>query len=228
MCHSSPILSGCKKKQADIITENYSVAITDRGWRKMVRDSYKKGRRVGVGRGAEWGMCEMTALNDKHSCDSGPRVNHSGGDFLLRGDSVTSLYHGHILKVSPQRLKCTGEILRQYKSCEKVNAIRCLFTVRLSSWFIMKRQLNAQVFAVSASHSTTHRHKRKYLSCAVLHAASEIKLLAFHLLFLTLEDYPSLLLYMQQLMLSHCVIPSTFSHSCSPLPALSRSHPNFK
>lgn len=46
----------------------------------MAGESCKKSRRAGDGRGAEWRMCETTALNDKHSCDSGARVNHSGGD----------------------------------------------------------------------------------------------------------------------------------------------------
>lgn len=50
----------------------------------------------------------------------------------------------------------------------------------------------------------------------MLHTRSEIMLLAFHLLFLTLADYPFLLLYELCLMLSHFVILSTSSHSAFP------------
>ena len=48
----------------------------------------KNDERFIQGEGREWGLernrvenvCVMTAQNDKHSCDSGVRVNHSGGD----------------------------------------------------------------------------------------------------------------------------------------------------
>lgn len=52
----------------------------------------------------------------------------------------------------------------------------------------------------------------------MLHTRSEIMLLAFHLLFLTLADYPFLLLYELCLMLSHFVILSTF-HTQLSLPS---------
>lgn len=126
---------------------------------------------------------------------------------------MTSLYRGHIQNVSTQRHTCTCRILLQYGMLESERyQIHHLSAVIIH---VMK-QLNSQVLAVPTSHSTTHRHKGKNPSCTELHTASEIKLLAFHLLFLTLEDYPSVLLYMQQLMLSHCVILSTFSHSALP------------
>lgn len=81
MCHSSPILSRCKKNQADIITEteelfscNQRESLKENGERFFLKKGPKRGRnRVE-------NVCEMNALNDKHSYDSGARVNHSGGD----------------------------------------------------------------------------------------------------------------------------------------------------
>lgn len=51
----------------------------------------------------------------------------------------------------------------------------------------------------------------------------EVRILAFHLLFLTLADYPSLLPCMQQLMPSHSVILSTFSYYLTSTPSLSHA-----
>lgn len=51
----------------------------------------------------------------------------------------------------------------------------------------------------------------------------EVRILAFHLLFLTLADYPSLLPCMQQLMPSHRVILSTFSYYPTSAPSLSHA-----
>lgn len=51
----------------------------------------------------------------------------------------------------------------------------------------------------------------------------EVRILAFHLLFLTLADYPSLLPRMQQVMPLHRVILSTFSHYLTSAPSLSHT-----
>lgn len=112
MCHSSPILSRCKKNQADIITErlkNYSVAITGRVWGKsegkMVRESYKERARVGVG-GEQSGECVSECIKWQAFMWQWGEGESFRRGFLLRGDSLTSLY-GHIQNVSSQTHKFT-------------------------------------------------------------------------------------------------------------------------
>lgn len=67
----------------------------------------------------------MNALNDKHPCDSGGEGESFRRGFLLRGDSVTSPYPGHIQNVSPKKDKCTDRILLIPKIQEMFKGKHC-------------------------------------------------------------------------------------------------------